>query len=80
MTENTKPLGTKNAIGKLSQQPLITSVANSTDDKVEKTKITLSITQEDCLAVKMYALKQHTTVSELLHAWIILHCETELSK
>lgn len=80
MIENTKLLGAKNAIGRLSQQPLITFVANSAEDKVEKNKITLSITQKDCLAVKMHALKQHITVSELLHAWIILHCETELSK
>ncbi len=40
-----------------------------------KKKITLSITQEDSDAVKMYALKNHTTVSDLLHEWIQINCQ-----
>ena len=40
-----------------------------------KKKITLSITREDSDAVKMYALKNHTTVSDLLHEWIQIHCQ-----
>ena len=40
-----------------------------------KKKITLSITQEDSDAVKMYALKNHTTVSDLLHEWIQEYCQ-----
>ena len=40
-----------------------------------KKKITLSITQEDSDAVKMYALKNHTTVSDLLHEWIQKYCQ-----
>ena len=42
--------------------------------KVAKTKITLSITPEDSDLVKMYALKNHTTVSDLLHEWIQRDC------
>lgn len=39
-----------------------------------KTKITLSITQEDSEKVKIFALKNHTTVSDLLHEWIAEKC------
>ena len=39
-----------------------------------KPKITLSITEEDSFKVKMYALKNHTTVSDLLHEWIEEKC------
>ena len=46
-----------------------------TSEKVVKTKITLSITQEDSDTVKMYALKNHTTVSDLFHEWIQINCQ-----
>lgn len=39
-----------------------------------KTKITLSITPVDSDRVKMYALRNHTTVSDLLHEWIEEKC------
>ena len=42
--------------------------------EIVKTKITLSITQEDRDAVKIYALKNHTTVSDLFHEWIQQTC------
>ena len=51
----------------------VTGTAPSTN-KVAKTKITLSITPEDSDLVKMYALKNHTTVSDLLHEWIQRDC------
>lgn len=35
-----------------------------------KDRITLSITGEDKLLVKRYALEHNTTVSDLLHNWI----------
>ena len=48
-------------------------VSGAPKESVKK-KITLSITQEDSDAVKMYALKNHTTVSDLLHEWIAEKC------
>ena len=44
------------------------------EPRAAKTKITLSITQEDSDTVKMYALRNHTTVSNLLHEWIAEKC------
>lgn len=35
-----------------------------------KSKITLSITEEDRLLAKKYALEHGTTVSDMLHEWI----------
>ena len=43
-------------------------------EKAAKTKITLSITQEDSEKVKIFALRNHTTVSNLLHEWIEEKC------
>ena len=40
-----------------------------------KDKITFSITDEDKLIVKKYALEHKTTVSDLLHFWIQNHCK-----
>ena len=51
------------------------NASDETATKVIKTKITLSITPEDSDLVKMYALKNHTTVSNLLHEWIRENCE-----
>lgn len=48
---------------------------SGTPKETAKKKITLSITQEDSDAVKMYALKNHTTVSDLLHEWIQEYCQ-----
>lgn len=48
---------------------------SGTSKETAKKKITLSITQEDSDAVKMYALKNHTTVSDLLHEWIQEYCQ-----
>lgn len=50
------------------------AVTGTASTKVVKTKITLSITQEDSEKVKIYALKNHTTVSDLLHEWIVEKC------
>lgn len=53
-------------------------IANNITDvipeKSAKKKITLSITQEDSDKVKMYAIQQHTTVSDLFHKWISEKC------
>ena len=58
------------------QEKLTAAVTGgSMSGKVTKTKITLSITQEDADTVKMYALKNHTTVSDLLHEWIQEKCD-----
>ena len=51
------------------------ATANGASKEPAKKKITLSITQEDSDAVKMYALKNHTTVSDLLHEWIQINCQ-----
>ena len=40
-----------------------------------KSKINLSITDEDKLIVKKYALEHKTTVSDLLHSWIQKNCK-----
>lgn len=42
-----------------------------------KNRITLSITGEDKLLVKRYALEHNTTVSDLLHDWIQKNCRKE---
>ena len=57
------------------QEKLTAAVTGGASDKVAKTKITLSITQEDSEKVKIFALKNHTTVSDLLHEWIAEKCE-----
>lgn len=51
------------------------ATVSGTSKETAKKKITLSITQEDSDAVKMYALKNHTTVSDLLHEWIQEYCQ-----
>ena len=40
-------------------------------EKARKTKLTLSLTEDDIMAVKKMALEQRTSVSELVHNWII---------
>lgn len=39
------------------------------------TSITLVISEADKAKVKAYALKHSITVSDLLHTWIMEHCE-----
>lgn len=56
------------------QEKLTTAVTGVTSEKKAKLKITLSITEEDSITVKMYAIKNHTTVSDLLHEWIAEKC------
>ena len=56
------------------QEKLTAAVTGGASDKAAKTKITLSITQEDSEKVKIFALKNHTTVSDLLHEWIAEKC------
>lgn len=56
------------------QEKLTAAVTGGASDKAAKTKITLSITQEDSEKVKIFALKNHTTVSDLLHEWIVEKC------
>lgn len=41
----------------------------------ERTTITLSISKADKMRVKLYATRERTTVSELLHRWIEEHCD-----
>ena len=48
---------------------------NDNISESSKDKITLSITDEDKLIVKKYALEHKTTVSDLLHFWIQNHCK-----
>ena len=57
------------------QEKLTAAVTGAGAEKTAKTKITLSITQEDSEKVKIYALKNHTTVSDLLHDWIEANCK-----
>lgn len=58
-----------------SDQRIFTAAVKcAVPEKIAKTKITLSITQEDSEKVKIYALKNHTTVSDLLHEWIQEKC------
>lgn len=40
-------------------------------EKAKKTKLTLSLTEDDIMSVKKMALEQRTSVSELVHNWII---------
>ena len=56
------------------QEKLTAAVTGATSEKKAKLKITLSITEEDSITVKMYAIKNHTTVSDLLHEWIAEKC------
>ena len=44
------------------------------DENGEQIKITLSITNEDKEKVKMFAIRNKTTVSDLLHEWITQFC------
>ena len=55
-------------------QPDLQFVKNVLVGELSKYKITLSITQEDSEKVKIFALKNHTTVSDLLHEWIVEKC------
>ena len=57
------------------QAEVTAAVTGAAVEKAAKTKITLSITQEDSEKVKIFALKNHTTVSDLLHEWIAEKCE-----
>ena len=63
-----------NAFDSANQALDKTTVSGAPKEPAKK-KITLSITQEDSDAVKMYALKNHTTVSDLLHEWIQIYCQ-----
>ena len=56
------------------QAKVTAAVTGTSVEKTAKTKITLSITQEDSEKVKIFALKNHTTVSDLLHEWIAEKC------
>lgn len=56
------------------QEKITAAVIGASEQAPKKTKITLSITQEDSDRVKMYAIQQHTTVSDLLHDWIEEKC------
>lgn len=69
---------TTNAIDSTVQaygQDVLSAAVGRIPKESAKKKITLSITQEDSDAVKMYALKNHTTVSDLLHEWIVINCQ-----
>ena len=57
------------------QAKVTAAVTGTSVEKTAKTKITLSITQEDSEKVKIFALKNHTTVSDLLHEWIAEKCK-----
>ena len=56
------------------QAKVTAAVTGAAVEKAAKTQITLSITQEDSEKVKIFALKNHTTVSDLLHEWIVEKC------
>ena len=45
------------------------------DENGAQIKLTLSITNEDKERVKMFAIKNRTTVSDLLHEWITQFCD-----
>ena len=59
----------------MSLEELVMSEHNDNISERSKDKITLSITDEDKLIVKKYALEHKTTVSDLLHFWIQNHCK-----
>lgn len=40
----------------------------------QQEKITLSISRQDKMTVKIYAAQHATTISALLHEWITEHC------
>lgn len=63
------------SLGKAYEQGVMPATVGRVSKDSVKKKITLSITQEDSDAVKMYALKNHTTVSDLLHEWILTNCQ-----
>ena len=42
--------------------------------KGKQDKITLSISEQDKVTVKIYAAQHKTTISDLLHEWIVEHC------
>lgn len=44
----------------------------------ERTRMTLSMSESDKILVQMYAAKHQTSVSDLLHDWIQLHCAPEV--
>lgn len=63
------------SLRKANEQGVMSATVGRVSKNSAKKKITLSITQEDSDAVKMYALKNHTTVSDLLHEWILTNCK-----
>lgn len=56
------------------QEKITAAVIGASEQTPKKTKITLSITQEDSEKVKIFALKNHTTVSDMFHDWITEKC------
>lgn len=58
------------------QQEIAAVVTNTpVEGSGKKTTITLSISEADKMAVKIYAMMHKTTVSDLLHEWIAQHCQ-----
>ena len=62
-----------------SQADITSEVTGKPSPDVEgkgerQSKITLSISEQDKIKVKVYAAQHKTTISELLHVWIAEHC------
>ena len=47
---------------------------SSVNNVVQKTTLTLSISPEDKILLKTYAIQHQTTVSALLHDWVHQFC------
>lgn len=57
------------------QSKITARVTSQSEEKSERTmKMTLSITPEDRILVKTYAIRHNLTVSDLFHNWIVEKC------
>jgi len=56
------------------QSEITANVTRKSEKEERSMKMTLSITPQDRILVKTYAIRNNLTVSDLFHQWISKHC------
>ena len=56
------------------QSEITANVTRKSEKEDRSMKMTLSITPQDRILVKTYAIRNNLTVSDLFHQWISEHC------
>ena len=57
-----------------AQSEITANVTKKSEKEDRSMKMTLSITPQDRILVKTYAIRNNLTVSDLFHQWISEHC------